>query len=367
MSKGYVIAGAGLAGITLAERIASQLKKPVVLLEKREAPGGNIRDEINKEGILVQRYGPHVFHTNDREVYEYLSRFTDWRAYHHRVLAWVDGKYIPLPITLETLDKLYDRDFTPQEAEAFIAARRIPLERIHTSRDVALAAIGEELYEKIFRNYTRKQWGMDASELDASVISRIPIRYNHDTRYFTDTYQGVPRRGFTKMVERMLENPLIELRCSVDYNEVRDKFAGQTLIYTGPIDAYFGFCCGPLAYRSIRFEFETLPRASYQPEAVVNYPNDYDFTRITECKKLSGQQHPRTTILREYPCAEGEPFYPFPNAACRALYERYRALASGEKNVYFLGRLAEYRYYNMDETVRSALDLFERLKKEAQD
>ena len=365
MSQGYIIAGAGLAGITLAERIASVLDRPVVILEKRAVPGGNIRDDVNSDGILVHSYGPHVFHTNDREVYEYLSRFTDWRPYHHRVLAWVDGKYVPLPITLETLNRLYNRDFTPQEAEALIASRRVPLEQIRTSRDVALAAVGEELYEKIFRSYTRKQWGVDASELDASVISRIPIRYNHDTRYFTDTYQGVPRDGYTRMCERMLKHPNITLRCGVDFNTVRQEYAGCTVIYTGPVDSYFDCCFGPLPYRSLRFSFETLPEASYQPEAVVNFPNDYAFTRITECKKLTGQQHPRTTIVREYPSDSGEPFYPFPTESCRELYERYRALEAQEKNVYFLGRLAEYRYYNMDETVRSALDLFERIKREA--
>lgn len=365
MEQGYLVVGAGLAGITLAERIASELQKPVVLLEKRSVPGGNVRDDLNEAGILVQRYGPHIFHTNDREVFEYLSRFTDWRAYHHRVLAWIDGKYVPLPITLETLEKLYDREFTPDEAENFIAARRVPLERIETSRDAALASIGEELYEKIFRNYTRKQWGADASELDASVISRIPIRYNHDTRYFTDTYQGVPRYGFTKMCEKMLANPLIELHCDTDYQDVREQYAGMPLIYTGAIDAYFSYCFGALPYRSLHFEFETLSEASHQPEAVVNYPNDFAFTRVTECKKLTGQQHPRTALIREYPSGEGEPFYPIPNVAGRALYARYRELAENEKNTYFLGRLAEYRYYDMDETVRSALDLFERLKKEA--
>lgn len=355
----YVVAGAGLAGLTVAERIASEKNEKVLVVEKRGHIGGNVYDSYNEDGILVHNYGPHIFHTNDRGVYEYLSRFTKWNDFWHRVLTQVDGSLIPMPITLETINRLYNLSLTPEEMEVFISHRAVKLDEIRTSRDVALSKVGEEIYEKFFKNYTIKQWGIDPAEIDTSVISRIPLRYNRDTRYFTDKYQGMPRHGYTKMCEAMAENKNIKLLLHTDFQEVKGEIQYDTLIYTGPADEYYGYKHGKLAYRSLDFVFETYDRESYQEAPVVNYPNDYDFTRITEFKKLTWQESRKTTILKEYPTAQGEPYYPFPTADCKAQFALYREEMEKEKNVHFLGRLAEYRYYNMDAVVRNALDLYE--------
>ncbi len=353
----YVVAGAGLAGLTVAERIAAQKNERVLVVEKRSHIGGNVYDSYNEDGILIHNYGPHIFHTNDREVYEYLGRFTKWNDFWHRVLTQVDGNLIPMPITLETINRLYHMSMTPEEMQHFIAARAIPMKEIKTSRDVALSRVGEEIYQKFFENYTKKQWGLDPAEIDTSVISRIPLRFSRDTRYFTDKYQGMPREGYTKLCEKMVQNRNISILLNTDFAEIRKEIRFGTLIYTGPADEYFGCRHGRLAYRSIDFVMETYNQESFQEAPVVNYPNDYDYTRITEFKKLTGQQHRKTTIMKEFPKAEGEPYYPFPTPDCRAQYELYRKDMETEKNVYFLGRLAEYRYYNMDAVVRRALDL----------
>lgn len=355
----YVVAGAGLAGLTVAERIASEKNEKVLLVEKRGHIGGNVYDSYNEDGILIHNYGPHIFHTNDREVYEYLSRFTKWNDFWHRVLTQVDGNLIPMPITLETINRLYNLSLTPEEMEEFISRRAVTMDEIRTSRDVALSKVGEEIYQKFFENYTKKQWGIDPAEIDTSVISRIPLRYNRDTRYFTDKYQGMPRYGYTKMCEAMAADKNIKLLLNTDFQEIKDEIQYDTLIYTGPADEYYGYKYGKLAYRSIDFVFETYDRESYQDAPVVNYPNDYDFTRITEFKKMTWQESRKTTILKEYPKAEGEPYYPFPTADCKAQFALYQAEMEKEEKVYFLGRLAEYRYYNMDAVVRSALNLYE--------
>lgn len=359
----YVVVGAGLAGLTVAERIASEKNEKVLLVEKRSHIGGNVYDSYNEDGILIHNYGPHIFHTNDKEVYEYLSRFTKWNDFWHRVLTQVDGNLIPMPITLETINQLYNMSLTPEEMKKFIDTLAVPVEEIKTSRDVALSKVGEEIYQKFFENYTKKQWGVDPAEIDTSVISRIPLRYNRDTRYFTDKYQGMPRHGYTKMCEAMAVNSNIKILLNTDFEEIRNEITWDTLVYTGPADEYYGYRHGKLKYRSIDFVFETYDCESYQEAPVVNYPNDYDFTRITEFKKMTWQESRKTTILKEYPQAEGEPYYPFPTADCKAQYALYQAEMEKEKNVYFLGRLAEYRYYNMDAVVRSALNLYnEKLK-----
>lgn len=354
----YVVAGAGLAGLTIAERIASDKNEKVLVVEKRGHIGGNVYDSYNEDGILVHNYGPHIFHTNDREVYEYLGRFTKWNDFWHRVLTWVDGNLIPMPITLETINKLYNLSLSPEEMEDFIRSRAVPVGEIRTSRDVALSKVGEEIYEKFFKNYTIKQWGIDPAEIDTSVISRIPLRFNRDTRYFTDKYQGMPRHGYTKMCEAMAANKNIKLLLNTDFMEIKGNLEYDTLVFTGPADEYYGYKYGKLAYRSIDFVFETYDMESYQEAPVVNYPNDYDFTRITEFKKMTWQESRKTTILKEYPMAGGEPYYPFPTAECRAQFALYQREMEKEENVHFLGRLAEYRYYNMDAAVRSALDLY---------
>ncbi len=355
----YVIVGAGLAGLTIAERIANVLDEKVLVIEKRGHIGGNIYDSYNEDGILIHNYGPHIFHTNDRGVYQYLSGFTKWKDFWHRVLTYVDGNLIPMPITVETINQLYNLNLSCFEVEDFLKKQSVTLEEIKTSKDVALSKVGRDIYEKIFETYTRKQWGIDPAELDTSVISRIPIRLNRDTRYFADKYQGMPSHGYTRMCESMVKNKNIKLLLNTDYKEVIGDINHELLIYTGAADEYYAYKFGKLAYRSINFVFETHDREEYQEAPVVNYPNDYDFTRITEFKKLSGQEHGKTTICKEFPTSEGEPYYPFPTKDCKARYALYEEEIKKEEKVIFVGRLAEYRYYNMDAVVRRALDVFE--------
>lgn len=355
----YVIVGAGLAGLTMAERIANKLNEKVLVIEKRNHIGGNIYDSYNEDGILIHNYGPHIFHTNDKGVYEYLSGFTKWLDFWHRVLTYVDGNLVPMPITVETVNKLYNLNLNCFEVEEFLKKQAVAIDEIKTSKDVALSKVGKDIYEKIFETYTKKQWGIDPAELDTSVISRIPIRLNRDTRYFSDKYQGMPAHGYTKLCENMVKNKNIKLLLNTDYKEVIGDISYDTLIYTGAADEYYDYKFGKLAYRSINFVFETFDQEEYQEAPVVNYPNDYDFTRITEFKKLSGQKHTKTTICKEFPTSEGEPYYPFPTKDCKAQYALYEEEIKKEKKVIFIGRLAEYRYYNMDAVVRRALDVFE--------
>ena len=359
----YVIVGAGLAGLTMAERIANVLDKKVLVIEKRDHIGGNIYDSYNNDGILIHNYGPHIFHTNDHEVYQYLSSFTKWNDFWHRVLTYVDGNLVPMPITVETINKLYNLNLDCSQVEEFLKNQSENINEVKTSRDVALSKVGKDIYEKIFESYTRKQWGVDPSELDTSVISRIPIRLNRDTRYFADKYQGMPKHGYTKMCENMIKNKNIKIMLNTEYKELIDQIQYETLIYTGPTDEFYDYKHGKLAYRSIQFQFETMDKKDFQEAPVVNYPNDYDYTRITEFKKLTWQEHNKTTICKEFPCAEGEPYYPFPTKEHKAQFALYEEDMKKETNVIFLGRLAEYRYYNMDAVVRRALDLFEQLRK----
>lgn len=359
----YVVVGAGLAGLTIAERIGNILNKKVLVIEKRSHIGGNVYDSYNEDGILIHNYGPHIFHTNDKEVYDYLGQFTKWREFWHRVLTCIDGNMIPMPITLETINKLYNMDLTSEEMEQFLKEKAEDVSEIKTSRDVVLSKAGMEIYQKFFENYTKKQWGLDPAFIDTSVISRIPVRYNRDTRYFADKYQGIPKYGYTKMCEVMVSNPNIKLLLNTDYKEVIKDIQYDTLIYTGPTDYFYDYKYGKMAYRSLDFVFETIEEGEFQPVPVVNYPNDYDFTRITEFKKLTGQKHTKTTILKEFPKNGGEPYYPFPTKEYQEQFSKYRDEMNKETNVYFLGRLAEYRYYNMDAVVRSALDLFQKIRK----
>ncbi|HHT98269.1 MAG TPA: UDP-galactopyranose mutase [Clostridiales bacterium] len=354
----YVIVGAGLAGLTMAERIANELNKAVLIIEKRNHIGGNVFDSYNNDGILIHNYGPHIFHTNDKEVYHYLSKFTKWNDFWHRVLTYVDGNLIPMPITVETVNKLYNLDLSSYEIEEFLENRAIDIDEVKTSRDVALSKVGHDLYEKIFKNYTIKQWGVDPMELDTSVISRIPIRANRDTRYFNDKYQGMPTHGYTKMCENMANNKNIKIMLNTDYKEVIEHISYKKLIYTGPADYFYDYKHGKLAYRSIEFVNETHNNESYQEAPVVNYPNDYDYTRITEFKKLTWQEHNKTTICKEFPCDKGEPYYPFPTKEYKEQFALYQNEIEQEKDVLFIGRLAEYRYYNMDGVIRRALDMF---------
>lgn len=360
----YLIVGAGYAGSVLAERLASGLGKRVLLIDRRRHIGGNAYDEKNPGGVLMHRYGPHIFHTNSDDIAGYLSQFTRWRPYEHRVLASVrNGLLVPMPINRTTLNALYDADLTSEEdAEAFLKGRAEPVEKIRTSEDVVISKVGRELYETFFRGYTRKQWGMDPSELDKSVTARVPTRTNDDDRYFTDKFQAMPSDGYTRMFENMLDHPLITVETGVDFDDVSDEASYDRLIYTGPVDEYFGHRYGPLPYRSLKFRHETLDRSWFQTVGTVNYPDQaIPYTRISEYKHMTGQVSPRTTITYEYPSAEGDPYYPIPRAENQALYKRYEALALDTPEVTFVGRLATYRYYNMDQVVGQALATYRKL------
>ncbi|MBC3779421.1 UDP-galactopyranose mutase [Pseudomonas sp. SWRI99] len=355
----YLIVGAGFAGSVIAERLAEGLGRQVLLIDRRDHIAGNAYDHYDAAGLLVHRYGPHIFHTNAQRIVDYLSRFTQWRPYEHRVLAKVDGQLLPIPINLATLNALYGLSMTSAQAEQFLAERAEPVATIRTSEDVVVNQIGRELYEKFFRGYTRKQWGLDPSALDKSVTSRVPTRTNEDDRYFTDTFQIMPRDGYTRMFERMIDHPRIDLLLSTDFKQVRHAVKFRHVIYCGPIDEYFDFQLGRLPYRSLRFEHQTLEQERYQPVAVVNFPDpEVPYTRITEYKHLTGQTHPRTSISYEFPCDDGDPYYPVPRPENAELYKRYRALAEQTPNVTFLGRLGTYKYYNMDQVVGQALALY---------
>jgi UDP-galactopyranose mutase len=361
----YLIVGAGFAGSVLAERLASQHGARILLIDRREHVGGNAYDEPNEAGILYHKYGPHIFHTNSDAVVDHLSQFTKWRPYEHRVRAFVRGQLMPIPINRTTINTLYGLDLkSEEEAAAFLASRAEPVENIQTSEDVVINAVGRELYELFFRGYTRKQWGLDPSELDKQVTSRIPTRTNTDDRYFTDTFQAMPLHGYTAMFTAMLDHPLIDKAVGTDFRDMRGKAheLADHIIYTGPIDEYFDFRFGKLPYRSLRFDHRTLDKEWHQPVAVCNYPDpDVPYTRISEYKHLTGQEHPRTTITYEYPSAEGDPYYPIPRAENQALYKKYETLADTTPNVTFVGRLATYRYYNMDQIVGQALATFRRI------
>lgn len=360
-----MVVGAGFAGAVMAERLAADGGKRVLVVDRRPHVAGNAFDEYDEAGVLIHRYGPHIFHTNSEEIFDYLSRFTKWRPYEHRVLASVDGMLVPMPINRTTLNLLYGLDMkTEEEVAAFLAAKAEPVSVVRTSEDVVISAIGRELYEKFFQGYTRKQWGLDPSELDKAVTSRVPTRTNVDDRYFTDTFQAMPLEGYTRMFERMLDHPNIDVLLGVDYCEARDAYPHDHLVFTGPIDEYFGFRFGKLPYRSLHFQHERLDMERFQDVAVVNYPSpDVPYTRITEYKHLTGQQAPKTSITYEYPAAEGDPYYPIPRAENQALFKRYEALAMVQADVTFVGRLATYRYYNMDQVVGQALATYRRMSK----
>ena len=358
----WLVVGAGFAGSVLAERLASARGERVLVIDRRPHIGGNAYDRYNEDGLLIHQYGPHIFHTNSTKVVDYLSRFTQWRPYEHRVLAQVDGMLVPVPINLDTVNRLYGLDLTSEQLEGWFKARAEPVREIRTSEDVVVSTVGRDLYEKFFQGYTRKQWGLDPSELDKSVTSRVPTRTSRDDRYFNDSFQAMPARGYTRMFERMLDHPNITVDLGVDYAEVNGLVRCKHTIFTGPIDEFFDHRFGRLPYRSLKFEHQTLDRAHHQPVAVVNYPQSEAYTRVTEYKYLTGQNHPKTAITYEYPTAEGDPYYPVPRPENQALFKRYEALSRATPDVWFVGRLATYRYYNMDQIVGQALATFDRIE-----
>jgi len=367
----YLIVGAGFAGAVLAERLASQLGKKCLLVDRRDHIAGNAYDYYNEAGVLVHRYGPHYFHTNSDRIRDYLSQFTEWHPVEYKVLSYTHGAYWQFPINLNTFEQFTGKPHgssSPEEMEAAMAQWKVPIEHPQNSEEVIISQVGWELYEWFFKNYTRKQWRRDPKDLDASVCGRIPIRTNRDDRYFGDKFQALPKEGYTRMFERMLDHPNIEVRLGTDYRELPTDVEYGHLVYTGPIDSFYNYCFGRLPYRSLRFEPETLQQEFFQPAMQVNFPNDEDYTRVVEIKHATGQQCAVTTIVREFPDDYGpgkEPYYPVPAPDTRALYEKYAELAAKETRVSFVGRLATYRYYNMDQVAGMALAEFEKLAKRA--
>lgn len=355
MKVDALVVGAGFAGCVIAECCASA-GLSVLVIDRREHIGGNAFDEKDSSGVLVHRFGPHIFHTAAARVVKYLSRFTDWLPYEHRVLSYVEGKLYPVPINRTTINSLYGLSLDEAGVAAYLERVREKRERVENSEDVVLSGVGGDLCDKFFRNYTRKQWNLDLSQLSPAVAGRIPVRTNDDDRYFTDSFQKMPAEGYTAMFERMLQHPAITLELGVTYRQVHPRMQPKQVFYSGPIDEFYDFRFGVLPYRSLRFEHEHLSGvARYQPVGTVNYPNDFEFTRITEFKHLTGQRHSGTSIVREYSQAGGDPYYPILTPENQQRYRQYKQLAEAESNVHFIGRLAEYRYYNMDQVVATAL------------
>jgi UDP-galactopyranose mutase len=362
-----LVVGAGYAGSIMAQQLATHRGQRVFVIDRRDHIAGNAFDYYDEHGVLVHRYGPHIFHTKSEKVVEYLSNFTDWRPYEHRVLARVDGQFVPMPINRTTINQLYGLKLsTEMEVERFLEERAEPVEYIRTSEDVVVAKVGRELYEKFFRGYTRKQWQRDPSELHSSVCARIPIRTNEDDRYFTDPFQKMPVDGYTAMFRRILDHPLIDVEVQTDYDAVKDEVEYDHLVYTGPIDKFFGYRFGALPYRSLEFDLrnESTPDGGYlQPATSINEPSEeVPYTRTTEFRWMTGQEHHgSSTVAVEYPRSEGDPYYPIPRDDTRALYRRYEALADELPDVTFVGRLARYQYLNMDQVVGQALSAANKL------
>lgn len=361
----FLIVGAGFAGSVLAERLASQTGSRCLVVDRRTHIAGNAYDFYDDAGVLIHAYGPHYFRTNSSRIVAYLSKFTEWRFVDYKILSWVDGKYWQFPINLNTFEQLIGRPSSTEEMEESLRNWKVPISSPKNSEEVIVSQVGVKLYEMFFKNYTRKQWRRDPRELSPSVCGRIPIRTNRDDRYLSESFQALPLAGYTKMFERMLSHPRIKVLLNCNFREVRERINFRRLIYTGQVDEFFDFCHGPLPYRSLRFERETLCQDFFQPAVQVNYPNEYEYTRIVEIKHATGQKISKTTIVREFPedyRPGKEPFYPLPAPDAEAQYKKYAQLAKKEKNTSFVGRLATYRYYNMDQIVGMALTEFEKIK-----
>ena len=350
-----LIVGAGFAGCVSA-RILADSGSTCVIIERRDHVGGNAFDYKDEHGILVHRYGPHIFHTNSKKVFSFLSRFTDWHFYEHQVLASVENKLYPIPINQNTINSLYGLDLNEEEVQKYLESVKVSLE-VKTSEDVVLSSVGIDLCDKFFRGYTRKQWGLELRDLSPGVAARIPTRCNTDNRYFEDQYQFIPSPSYSKMFENMLDHKNIRLILGTKFDKKLFSDSGfDHLIFTGPIDEYYDFKFGRLPYRSLSFDFKYFANCdSFQPVAQINYPNDFEFTRVTEFKKITGQRHSGTTLAYEFPQASGEPFYPIPTPDNAKQFSKYQGEAKDETCVTFIGRLAQYKYFNMDQVVGSAI------------
>ncbi len=363
MKYDYLIVGAGYAGSVFAERLATQLNKKVLIVEKRNHIAGNAYDELDEYGILVHRYGPHIFHTNSKEVFDYLSHFTEWQFYEHKVLAALNGELYPIPINRITVNKLYGKNFqTEEEVKNYFQSVREEKTIILNSEDIIVSQVGRDLFEKFFRHYTKKQWNLEPKELSPSVCGRIPVRFNDDCRYFTDTYQFMPKDGYTKMFEKMLSHKNIEVVLNTDYKKVINDIKFDKMIYTGPIDYFFDYMFGKLPYRSIRFEFRNFNQEYFQSNSVINYVEpDVDFTRVSEYKYFTNQKADSTTVSFEYSQKNGEPYYPVLTEQSKSLFKEYENETKKLRAVSFAGRLATFKYYNMDQIVAYVLKNFNNL------
>lgn len=399
-----LIVGAGFSGLTIAERLTTQQGKTCLIVEKRDHLGGNAYDKYDETGVLLHTYGPHYFRTNAPRIVDYLSQFTEWHPVEYKILSYSDGRYWNFPINLNTFEQFLGRPSTSEEMEAWLAEKRVPIENPANSEEVIVSQVGWELYEKFFKGYTLKQWRRHPKDLDASVCGRIPIRTNRDDRYLREDFQAIPKDGYTAMFERMVAacGDKLEIRLNTEFRDILPQVEFKHLVYTGPIDEYYDYCHGRLPYRSLRFEPESFtpeqlsahhsgfksppsslesPPGFYQPAMQVNYPNDEEFTRIVEIKHATGQQCANTTIVREYPDDFGpgkEAYYPIPAPDSAALYQKYKSLTETDPfpahlssmlqapcsmppSVHFIGRLATYRYYNMDQVVGMALKEAEKI------
>ncbi|MCB0349447.1 MAG: UDP-galactopyranose mutase [Bdellovibrionales bacterium] len=364
MKFDYVIVGAGPAGCIMAERLSTEKKARVLIIEKRDHIGGNLYDYYNDEGILIHKYGPHFFFFFKSEVWEYLNKFTTWHYYEHKVMANVKGQLVPFPINLDTYNTLYNTNLNQVEFEKKLTEFKFTDEP-KNAEEAIINQVGQYLYETFFLQYTLKQWGKHPRELHADTVKRVPVRIDRENRYQLAKYQGLPKKGYTHMMKNMISNPLISVMLNTDYKTVISDLSYKKLIYTGPLDYFYDYRFGKLEYRSLRFEEQTHNQDEYQAHAVINYPNNYDFTRITEYKKMTGQMSPKTTIHIEFPEAYTEnindPYYPILDKINTELKEKYSQLAAQEKDVIFLGRLAEYRYYAMDDVVEAALHAYSKM------
>ena len=369
MKTDYLIVGSGYAGSILAERIASQLDKKVLIVEKRNHIGGNAYDYYDDQGILVHKYGPHIFHTNAKKVWDYLSNFTDWLPYYHHVLAVVEGKTVPVPFNFNSIEKLfpikYAESLSKKLIEKYGFGQKIPILKLKNTRDKDLKFLANYIYENVFLGYTTKQWGYKPEEIDKSVTSRVPVFLSRDDRYFQDKWQGIPANGYTEMFKKMIDHPNINILLKTDYKNIENELKYKKLIFTGMIDQYFDFGFGRLPYRSLEFDLRNFRIEKFQETAQVNYPNNHDYTRITEFKHFSGQKADSTTVAYEYPTefisGQNDPYYPIPKKENHEVFKKYDKEAAKLKGkVYFVGRLAEYKYYNMDQIAAAALSLFEK-------
>jgi UDP-galactopyranose mutase len=364
MKYDYLIVGAGFAGCVLAERLSSQLGKKILLIDRRSHIAGNAYDSVDRHGIRIHHYGPHLFHTNDEHILRYLSQFTEWYPYEHKVLAYVEGKLVPMPVNRTTVNALFDLHFTTDdEVRLFYEREKESIPFIRNSEDVVVSKVGRRLFNLLYKGYSTKHWGLDPSHLSASVCARLPVRTDINNNYFDDRFQMMPSDGYTAMFHKMISDSNISVEFNADYKDIPSASFNR-VIFTGPIDEYFGYAFGRLPYRSLRFEFETYEQEYYQTAAQINYPNEYDFTRITEFKHITGQNNVKTTIAKEYSLESDEPYYPIPTEDNAMLFELYDAEANKLKTVRFVGRLGTYRYYNMDQVVAQALRTFEGIASE---